>query len=133
MRLGFPYAIVVGSVLCAAFLEKGSAILYEIGVPVILVTLGAEGCYYRYPGGAGRLQTFPVQVVDTTGAGDAFLGGILYHLSGLSLGEIHNLSRNEFQKIVTFANAVGALTTTKKGAIPALPDLVGVERLMKGR
>ncbi len=116
-----------------ADLEKGSAILDEMGVPVILVTLGAEGCYYRYPGGAGHIPTFQVQVVDTTGAGDAFLGGILYHLSGLTLGEIHNLSQNEFQKIVTFANAVGALTTTKKGAIPALPDLEAVGRLTKGR
>ncbi len=84
---------------------------------------------YRHPGARYWSKT-PVEHRPT---GDAFLGGILYHLSGLTLGEIHNLSQNEFQKIVTFANAVGALTTTKKGAIPALPDLEAVGRLMKGR
>lgn len=115
-----------------ANLEKGSIILYEMGVQVILVTLGAEGCYYRYSGGTGHVPTFQVQVVDTTGAGDAFLGGVLYYLSGLTLGEIQVLNQNEFEKIITFANAVGALTTTQKGAIPALPDMETVGRLIDG-
>jgi fructokinase len=115
-----------------ANLERGAAILYEMGVQVILVTLGPEGCYYCYSGGSGHIPTYPVPVVDTTGAGDAFFGGILYYLSGLTLGEIGALSQNEFQKIVAFANAVGALTTIQKGAIPALPDLEAVERFING-
>ncbi len=114
-----------------ADLEKGSAILYELGIDLILVTLGPAGCFYRYPQGTGRLNGFAVKTVDTTGAGDAFLGGALYWLSGIPLHQIRTLDRQKLEQIIRFANAVGALTTTKKGAIPALPDLEEVRRLIR--
>jgi fructokinase len=110
---------------------KGSALLAAMGVGVVLVTLGAQGCYYRYPGGSGAMPAFAVDTIDTTGAGDAFLGGILYWLSGLTLNEIYRLKQAEFEKIVRFATAVGSLTTTKKGAIPALPDLETIKHLLE--
>jgi fructokinase len=113
-----------------ADLSKGSAILYEMGNCVVLVTLGSKGCFYRYPGGIGQLPTYEVNTIDTTGAGDAFLGGILYWFSCLTLTEIQKLNQNEFQDIIRFANATGALTTTKKGAIPALPCLEEVKRVI---
>ncbi len=113
-------------------LSQGSAFLYEMGISVILVTLGPAGCFYRYRGGAGRVAGFNVQTIDTTGAGDAFLAGVLYQFSDLSLGEISELNENQFQKTVRFANAMGALTTTKKGAIPALPHLEEIKRLING-
>jgi fructokinase len=110
--------------------EKGSALLFDQGISVILVTLGPQGCFYRYRGGTGRLDTYEVKVVDTTGAGDAFLGGFLYKIrdKSLSLSEINSLDHESFEEIIDFANATGALTTTKKGAIPALPGLDEVNR-----
>ncbi|HBK69502.1 MAG TPA: carbohydrate kinase [Firmicutes bacterium] len=111
-------------------LDKGTASLYEQGIQVIFVTLGPEGCYYRYPGGIGKMATYKVKVVDTTGAGDAFLGGILYWFSQLTLQEIYKLSLSELRKIINFANGMGALTTTKKGGIPALPSLEEVNLLI---
>lgn len=113
-------------------LAKGSAILYDQGISVVLITLGPEGCYYRYQGGTGKLPAYEVKVVDTTGAGDAFLSGVLYRFSELSLSEIERLDYDKFQKIVTFANAMGALATTKKGAVTALPSLELVKRLISG-
>jgi fructan beta-fructosidase len=59
-----------------------------------------------------------VQAVDTTGAGDAFVAGMLHGI--LKNGEAYPTMLAE---IVNFANAVGALTTTERGAIPALPTL----------
>jgi fructokinase len=106
-----------------ADVAEGAALLREQGIGVVLVTLGAAGCFYCYPGGTGHLDTYQLKTVDTTGAGDAFLGGILYWVSKLSKQEMLTLSVPEFERIVDFANATGALTTTKKGAIPALPDL----------
>jgi fructokinase len=112
-------------------LVKGSVILYDLGISVILVTLGLQGCFYRYSGGTGRVDTYDVKVVDTTGAGDAFLGGVLYWFSELSFKEICQLNKDGFENIIDFANATGALTTTKKGAIQALPSLAEVNRCLK--
>jgi fructokinase len=102
-------------------LEKGSAKLYEIGISVIMVTLGPEGSFYRYSGGTGGITGFNVKTVDTTGAGDAFMGGSLYWFSKMNLEEIRKLSQSDFEKIIRFSNAMGALTTTRRGAIPAIP------------
>jgi fructokinase len=114
-------------------LQKGSTLLYEMGIRVVLITLGPEGCFYRYSGGTGKIPTYTVQAIDTTGAGDAFFGGVLYWFSRLTLPEIQKLNQTEFQKIVRFANAMGALTTTKKGAIPSLPSLAAVNQIITGQ
>lgn len=94
----------------------------------LLVTLGPKGCYIK----AGKMDFYePVvqlKVVDTTAAGDSFCGGFLYKL--IQIGkDISLCSRDEMINIVRFANTVGALTTTRKGAISALPDLKEVEKL----
>lgn len=102
-------------------LEKGSAMLYEKGINVIMVTLGSKGSFYHYAGGTGLIPGFNVKAVDTTGAGDAFMGGALNWFSTMKLEEIQKLSRNEFERIIRFSNAMGALTTIKTGSIPAIP------------
>jgi fructokinase len=104
-------------------LEYGTSQLYEhYKTPVILVTLGAKGCFYRRKEQTNLCPGFHVDAIDTTGAGDAFLGGFLYKLimSGKQTNELTNVDLNE---MVRFANAMGALTTTRKGAIPAIPTL----------
>lgn len=112
-------------------LNDGTSMLYDMGISIILVTLGEKGAYYKYKGGKGLLKTYKVKVIDTTGAGDAFMGAILYKLSGKSLDEINNLHKNEFEQTVNFANATGALTTTKKGAIPSMPGLKEINNYVK--
>ena len=95
----------------------------------LLVTLGPKGCYIK----TGKVDFYePViqlKVVDTTAAGDSFCGGLLYKL--IQIGkDISLCSRDEMINIVRFANTVGALTTTRKGAISALPELKDVEKLL---
>lgn len=76
----------------------------------------------------GKIPAFAVSVVDTTGAGDSFLAGFIHQLSEHG---IHNLNDAETAKrIITYASAVGALTTTKAGAIASQPTAMEVETFL---
>ncbi|MGE5612902.1 MAG: PfkB family carbohydrate kinase [Bacillota bacterium] len=112
---------------------KGTEILLNCNcnIALIIVTLGPSGAFFRAGSLTGRVPTYDVKVVDTTGAGDAFLGGALYKLKGLGLEQLCTLSKKDLEDILSFANAVGALTTTKRGGIPAVPGIHDVERCMK--
>ncbi|GHI01607.1 aminoimidazole riboside kinase [Neobacillus kokaensis] len=109
---------------CAS-LEDGIAKLPDI--PLILVTLGAEGSIYRFKGEIGRVSAMSCKVVDTTGAGDAFVSGILYTIneSRKTLGE---LTVSEIEEMLRFASISGGLATTKKGAMTGLPTLEEVKK-----
>lgn len=113
--------------------EKGTEVLFHKGIKVIFVTLGEKGCFYRYKGGTGYIGGFKVNAIDTTGAGDGFLGGVLYQLADKSIDEINDMNKEELEAIITFANALGALVTTKKGAIPAMPSQEEVNEFVKSR
>ena len=91
------------------------------GVKALLATLGAKGCFALVNGERIGVPGFAVETVDTTAAGDSFTGGFLY---GLLQGctPIEERSADQIRDMLTFANAVGALTTTRKGAISALPS-----------
>ena len=69
-----------------------------------------------------------VKAIDTTGAGDGFVAGMLYGI--LNYGAAYPMA---LPQIIHFANAVGALTTTERGAIPALPTRATVERFIDKR
>jgi fructokinase len=110
---------------------KGTEVLQEqFGTAVIFVTLGPEGCFYRSIQGYASKKGYQVNVVDTTGAGDAFVGGVLYQILERKKPLAH-LTASEFEEMVTFANAVGALTTEGKGGIPSIPTIDQVERFLK--
>jgi fructokinase len=108
-------------------LEKGAALLAEKGPAIVLVSLGHKGAHFHCADGSGDLCAYDVKTVDTTGAGDAFLGAVLYRLRDKRLEDLKNISKDELADIVDFANAAGSLTTAKRGAIPALPTLAEIE------
>ncbi|KAK2376938.1 putative fructokinase-7 [Trifolium repens] len=92
--------------------------LFHPNLKLLLVTEGAEGCRYYTKEFSGRVEGMKVDAVDTTGAGDAFVAGILSQLAtDLSLIQ----KEEELRESLKFANACGALTVTERGAIPALP------------
>ncbi|CDP11542.1 unnamed protein product [Coffea canephora] len=66
----------------------------------------------------GKVAGFPVNAIDTTGAGDSFVGALL-----CSVANDPSIFQDEgkLKEALTFANACGAICTTQKGAIPALP------------
>ncbi|MDR3122939.1 MAG: carbohydrate kinase [Treponema sp.] len=112
-------------------LEKGAALLAEQGPVITLVSLGVRGAYYRCADGSGILPAYDVNTIDTTGAGDSFLGAVLFWLRDKSRAELGAIPREELADIVDFANAAGSLATAKKGAIPALPTLEEIENCRK--
>lgn len=112
-------------------LEAGTVQLFNAyGNALILVTLGPLGCFYRKGGTTGCIPGFHVKTVDTNGAGDAFLGGFHYQMLQTDK-PFHELDSIDVGRIAGFANAVGALVTTKKGAMPAMPTLSEIHELME--
>lgn len=105
----------------AGLLDGGRTLLERYGLKALLITLGAAGCCAVLPEYSLTVPGFSVRVVDTTAAGDSFTGGFLYKLLAGGYA-IERMEKQELLPILRFANAVGALTTTKKGSIHALPD-----------
>lgn len=102
----------------------------DYDLKMLLVTLGKEGCYYRLGDLCGHVPGFKVQSIDATGAGDAFLGAILFQILKLDK-DLTDWTGEDLIRSVRFANATGALATTKKGAIPAMPSLDEIEQLLE--
>ena len=101
--------------------EKGSARLADQGVRLVLVTLGAEGAFYRFDGHTGHVPGVPCQVGDTNGSGDTFFGAALSQL--VKLDSLDQLTVPELRRILAFANKAASITTSRHGAIPAMPTL----------
>ena len=102
----------------------------EYGLRMLLVTLGKEGCYYQLGDLSGRVSGFEVEAIDTTGAGDAFLGGMLFQILERDK-DLTKWTAEDISTSVQFANAIGALVTTKKGAIPAMPNRSEIDQLLR--
>ena len=92
-------------------------------VKVIIYTKGTNGAEFITKERVIFSPSFKVSAQDTTGAGDSFIGSLLYQVAEgeYSLEELVTLSEEKVQEILTFSNATAALTVCKKGAIGALP------------
>jgi fructokinase len=100
--------------------------LWHPRLRLMAVTRGASGCHWLTPEAAGTMPGYPVEAVDTTGAGDAFMAGFI---AGLLAEPDLPTDPVRLDAICRFANGAGALTATGRGAIPSLPTLEAVERL----
>jgi fructokinase len=106
---------------CAALLAQGPRL--------IALTLGARGSFYATAETHGALPPFPVETVDATGCGDAFIGALLTRL--VSAADWRSqLNSAALQKAFRFANATGAITALTQGVIPALPTAEQVEKFL---
>jgi fructokinase len=101
--------------------------LWRPNLKLLLVTDGPDGCRYYTQGFKGRVMSFKVDAVDTTGAGDAFVGGLL-HILAKNKGLLED--ETALRSALQFACACGAITTTGKGAIPSMPDRKAVLKLI---
>lgn len=91
----------------------------ELKNKLVCISLGEQGSEWRYQGKRNRISTIKVKPVDTTGAGDAFYGGVLSKLDKLPRAM---WTAETLDKIFAFANVCGALNTLGRGAIDCLPE-----------
>lgn len=92
-------------------IAAATAHLLALGVGNVVATVGSRGAAIANADGFRIVPGFPVKPIDTVAAGDSFNGALVHYLS---IG-------TPLEQAVRYANAVGALTVTKKGAIPSLP------------
>src|SRR5438093_3805121 len=99
--------------------DKAAQVLVEQGARSVIVTLGERGALLRDATTSRLFPAYPVQAIDSTAAGDAFNGAL-----ACSLAEGQSL-----EHAIVFANAAGALATTKRGAQDSLPMRAEIDRL----
>ena len=87
---------------------------------LVVITRGARGGSVLSEEGKFDYPAFRVRAVDTTGAGDAFMAGLLFGL----------LRKQPLKETISLAAACGALATLKRGAIPALPTMAAAKKLL---
>ena len=104
-------------------IKKAAQILLDRGVKHVVATLGEKGALIADKEGMRVIEGYPVKAIDTVAAGDSFNGAFAKALT----------DGKSIEEAVRLANAVGALTVTKHGAIPSLPSKEEVEAFLASR
>lgn len=112
--------------------QEGAAhILNTYGVKLVLVTCGADGCFYQNAVASGHVPGLSgIKTVDTTGAGDIFGGSAVWKLlQEKTAPEL--LGGEQLTQMVAFACAAAGLSTTKPGGLSSIPDLEQVAEILQ--
>lgn len=103
---------------------------------LLVITDGAAPLRWHTRDSSGVLETFSVRAIDTTAAGDAFIGGLLYQLQarGIDRSQLAAFTADQavLSESLRFAAGCGALAVTRHGAFAALPRRDEVESLLEG-
>jgi len=130
----FAYADVVipneheaGATVGFAIDSKGNAFealkkLEDMGCQNAVITLGANGAVYSFDGKIGHVPAYKVKAVDTTAAGDSFIGGICASL---------DLDGRDIESSLRYASAVSALAVSSKGAACSIPNVNEVKAFLE--
>ena len=97
-------------------------------IPLILLTMGKEGSRAYYKGMRVECSGFSVKTIETTGAGDTFMGSVLNYLLE---HDFNNLTEKQLEELLKLANAAAAIVTTRKGVIRAIPKKSEIEELIQ--
>ncbi|GFZ32098.1 fructokinase [Clostridium zeae] len=108
-------------------IESGIKKFHDLGAKLVAVTLGKEGTLISNGEKIAKVNSIEIKSIDSTGAGDAFVGACLYKIAKLDDTKKLVEDFDKMIEITSFANKVGAIVCTKLGAISALPDLDEVE------
>ena len=112
-------------------LKEAADFFCSYGPQLVVITCGEQGAFWYRNGECGTKPPYKVEVVDTTGAGDAFFGGFLYQL--MQLDDPRSVTAAQLPGMIRFANAAGALNIRQKGGIDGAPTLAEVEELMRAQ
>lgn len=99
--------------------------LFNQGVKMVIYTQGADGASAYTRGNQGHASGEKVKAVDTTGAGDSFIGAVLAYMSqnGMDLSNLEDTPSIKLEEMLIFANHYSALSVQRPGAIPSYPKL----------
>lgn len=114
---------------CANLLPAIAKLLNS-GIRVVCITQGAKGCIIATKHGIERFPAFKANTVDTLGAGDSFFGAFIARLA-LTGKSIDEITMDDLREFAVYANACGALSSSKIGAIPAMPTHKEIMALIK--
>ena len=109
--------------------NAAAELILSKGPKLVIETCGEKGMRYYHANGCGSSPGFAVQAIDATGAGDASFGSVMYGIlqRGIDLNHIDNAVLEE---ILRFANATAAISVTRRGAMPSLPDTQEVKAFL---
>lgn len=110
-------------------LDEGVKFFHSLGAKVVAVTLGKDGTLISNNENSNIASSINIKSIDSTGAGDAFVGAFLYKVAQLENPKELINDFDTIKEITLFSNKVGAITCTKLGAIAALPTLEEIEIL----
>ncbi|KGX93795.1 fructokinase [Pontibacillus halophilus JSM 076056 = DSM 19796] len=111
-------------------IDAGIEKMAPYNIPFMLVTLGGEGSYVVTRDGKAKVDAMKVKAIDTTGAGDAFVSGVLHSINEFE-GTIEGMTVEEAKEMAQFGAVSGALAAATKGAMTALPTASQVESYLK--
>lgn len=106
--------------------DQGRRLREIYGPVVVFVTLGPLGCLWIGKGGSGSQPALKVSAVDTTGAGDCFMAGVLHVFLNQDQRPA-DLSPGDLSRMAAFGVAAGSLSTTRRGGIPSIPSLDAIQ------
>lgn len=109
-------------------LEQACTYLHELGIKILTITLGSKGTYLSTSTAKKIIPSITVKPIDTTGAGDAFIGCLLRQIAEIDDFESLYSPNGPLEKMIQKANKAGAITTTGYGAIESLPDQEQLDR-----
>jgi fructokinase len=104
-------------------IEGAAAVFIERTNAVFAITCGQEGTLLGVGGNTFLVPSIAIEQVDTTGAGDAFVGALLFQLSKYSKNDIHSFGAKEWTGLFSNANKAGARTCEYMGAMEAFKQL----------
>ena len=111
--------------------EGADYILKNLGVKLVFVTCGADGCYFKNAVASGKVPSLrDIQVKDTTGAGDIFGGSAVWKLLQYGVSP-ELLNETQLRDVVTFACTSAGLSTTRSGGISSVPEYEEVLKRME--
>ncbi len=100
--------------------KKAAAKLHALGVEAVIITIGSKGAFYDYNGQSELVPAFKVKAVDTTAAGDTFIGA----MTSILKPDFSNL-----KEAIIFANKASSLTVQRYGAQPSIPYKKEIEQV----
>ena len=95
-----------------ASLRQAADAFHQLGIKAVIITLGSQGAFFDFAGRSGIIPAFKVKTLDTTAAGDTFIGG---------LSSVLNKDFSNLEEAILYGNKASSLTVQSFGAQPSIP------------